>query len=226
MKLAVFGKTPANKQKLKRAVIAAGFSYDEKKPDIVISYGGDGTFLYSERTYPGTPKALFRASKLCHQCHNLPIEHALELLKRKKYSTTTLQKLTVRARGKTLLAVNDIVVRNINPLHAIRFTLEINGKKMPHEYIGDGLVVATPFGSSGYFSSITRKTFTSGVGLAFNNTTIRHAPILHKTLRVKLTLTRGSAHVCADNNSRIIILDAGKSVSISLSRKKTTLIRF
>ena len=79
MKIAVFGKTPESKHELAAAAEKEGFEYEEKLPDIVISYGGDGTFLRAERKYPGVIKALFRYSNICKKCHNLPINHALAI---------------------------------------------------------------------------------------------------------------------------------------------------
>ncbi len=227
MKIAVYGKTPESKIELLKAAKKAGFTYDEKKPDLVISYGGDGTFLWAERKYPGIAKALFRYSKVCKKCHNLPIDHALSLIKKKKYKIITHNKLEARVDKTTLLATNDIVVRNAMPTHAIRFKLEINGKKINEEFIGDGIVAATPFGSTAYFHSITKKTFEKGIGIAFNNTTVLQKPLLlPEKARVLLTLTRGEAFVVGDNEPRMIVLTPGKSVTIKTSQQKAKLLSF
>ncbi len=227
MKIAVFGKTPESKHDLLKAVKKAGFVYNEKNPDIVISYGGDGTFLWAERKYPGVTKALFRYSKICKKCHNLPIDHALALIRKKKYRVIAHTKLEANI-GKTLmLAANDIVVRNALPTHAVRFTLQINGRQLDGEFIGDGIVVATPFGSTAYFHSITQKTFAKGIGIAFNNTTTAHKPLfLPEKTRITLTITRGEAFAVADNEPRMIILKPGKKVTIRTSKKKARIISF
>lgn len=227
MKIAVYGKTPESKKELLKAAKKAGFVYDEKKPDLVISYGGDGTFLWAERTYPGVTKALFRYSKICKKCHNLPIDHALALIKKKKYKIVNHNKLEARVDTTKLLAVNDIVIRNALPTHAIRFTLEINGRKLDNEFIGDGIVVATPFGSTAYFQSIARKTFANGIGIAFNNTTVQQKPLfLPENSLIKLTITRGEAFVVADNEPRMIVLTPGKSMTIKISNKKARILSF
>lgn len=227
MKLTVYGKTPESKTELKHAVKTAGFVYDDTKPDIVISYGGDGTFLKAEQKYPSVPKVLFRYSKICKKCHNLPINHALQLLKKKQYCVNVHNKLKTRIGKTTLYATNDIVVRNINPLHAIRFTLRVNGKPRDGEFIGDGIIASTPFGSTGYYYSATGKTFKKGIGLAFNNTTQKHKPlVLPENAKVKLTLTRGDAHVAADNNPALKILKEGKSITINQSKQHARIISF
>jgi NAD+ kinase len=226
IKIAIYGKTPESKAQLQKEIQKSGFILDENKPEIVISYGGDGTFLWAERKYPGIPKALFRYSNVCKKCHNLPITHALQLIKKGKYKLIAHKKLRAKIDKTVLLATNDIVVRNSLPTHAIRFTIKINGKESK-EHIGDGIVIATTFGSTGYFHSITRKKFNKGIGIAFNNTTIEQKPIfLPENARVEFTLTRGEAFVVADNEPRMILLTPGKSITIMTSSKKAKLISF
>ena len=227
MKIAVFGRTPESKAQILKAVKKAGFNYSEKKPDLIISYGGDGTFLFAERKYPGIPKALFRYSKICKKCHNLPINHALELIKKKKYRLVAHRKLQARVNKTKMLATNDIVIRNAIPTHALRFKISINGKQIKDEFIGDGIVVATTFGSTAYFESITRKKFKKGIGVAFNNTTVKQPPLfLNENAKIKVKITRGEAFLAADNEPKMAMLTAGKSITITASKKKTKLITF
>jgi NAD+ kinase len=227
MKIAVFGKTPESKQQLLAAAKKAGFTYDEREPNIIISYGGDGTFLRAERKYPGIAKALFRYSNICKKCHNLPIDHALALIKKKNYKIAILPKLEARIGKALLTAANDVVVRNAMPIHAIRFTIQVNGKKINEEFIGDGIVAATPFGSTAYFNSITRKTFSKGIGIAFNNTTKAHKPLLlPENTRITLTITRGEAFAVADNEPRMIVMTPGEKITITKSKNKTRIISF
>ena len=227
VKVAIYGKTPESKEQLKKEIKKFGFTYTEEKPEIVISYGGDGTFLWAERKYPEIPKALFRYSKTCKKCHNLPITHALELLKKKKYTVKEFNKIRARIRNTTFLATNDIVIRNAMPTHAVRFTLKIDGKQIDDEIVGDGIVVATTFGATAYFQSITRKTFSKGIGIAFNNTTEEHKPLfLPATAKIELTITRGEAFLVADNEPRMLVLSPGMTVKITGTKKKARVIKF
>jgi len=126
-----------------------------------------------------------------------------------------------------MLATNDIVIRNAIPTHALRFKISINGKQIKDEFIGDGIVVATTFGSTAYFESITRKKFNKGIGVAFNNTTVKQPPLfLNENAKIKVKITRGEAFLAADNEPKMAMLTAGKSVTITASKKKTKLITF
>lgn len=226
-KIAIYGKTPESKEELKKELKKVGFIYEEDKPDTVITYGGDGTFLWAERKYPGTPKALFRHSKVCKKCHNLPIIHALELLKKKKYTIKEFNKIQAQACKTKILAANDIVIRNLQPTHAVRFTVKVNGKKIDEEFVGDGIVAATSFGSTAYFHSITRKTFNKGIGIAFNNTTKHHPPLfLPETAKIEIKITRGEAGLVTDNEPRMIVLKPGNKIRITGTKKKVKIIQF
>lgn len=197
------------------------FKLDQKYPDFVLSVGGDGTFLISERLYPGIPKILIKESKICIKCHDSPAEHILEKIKNKQFKIEEFQKIEVSFKNKILKASNDIIIRNKFPINAIRFEIsDIN-----EELIGDGIVAATSFGSTGYFHSITKKSFNSGFGLAFNNTTKYIEPLLLKDINKTFKITRGSALVSADNNDKIFELKEGEKVNIYSSKEKAKIVR-
>ena len=97
--------------------------------------------------------------------------------------------------------------------------MDVNGKKVDKELIGDGIVVSTVFGSSGYFYSITRKTFNRGVGVAFNNITVKRKPLILADPVIKLKVTRHEAVVSADNDMKTVTIDEGDSVVVKKSDK-------
>jgi len=59
MKLLIFG---SEKEKIPQLVKKFGFKLVIKSPDVVVSYGGDGTLMKSEYQFPGVPKLILRAS--------------------------------------------------------------------------------------------------------------------------------------------------------------------
>ncbi len=198
-----------------------GFKLDQKFPDLVLSVGGDGTFLIAERQYPGIPKILIRESKICIKCHDSPAEHILEKIKNKKFRIEEFQKLEVSFKNKILKAANDIIIRNKLPVNAIRFKMSDTDE----ELIGDGIVAATSFGSTGYFHSITKKSFNSGFGLAWNNTTKKIKPLLLKDINKTLEIIRGNALVSADNNEKIIEIKERDKIKIYSSKEKARIIK-
>lgn len=52
-----------NHEKTKQLFIDKGCTFDEKNPEFVVSYGGDGTLLRAEFLYPSIPKLLLRIQK-------------------------------------------------------------------------------------------------------------------------------------------------------------------
>lgn len=218
MKVFLYGK---NSVDLKPLLPQFGLEETSSHPDLIISYGGDGTLLASEREYPGIPKLPIRDSHVCIKCPKHTTEHLLKLLSEGKIQPDHHKKLQAEFNEKSLFALNDIVIRNLMPIHAIRFQLLINGKQVgPDLIIGDGIIVSTAFGSTGYFHSVTKKTFHQGYSIAFSNTTEGIDPIdFEEDEIVELKLIRGPAVLSADNNPDIPTLRTEDKVTVSVSKK-------
>lgn len=196
-------------------VKSLGIEIVESEPDVIITYGGDGTLISGERVYPGIPKLPLRDSKVCNKCQKHLDETVLKNLAAGKFRLVEYRKLETTFFYKTLFALNDFVIRNVLPIHAIRFHVSIHKNKL---FIGDGVVISTPFGSTGYFKSITDKTFEKGWGLAFNNTTQNSSPVLLKDKdSVTFKLMRGTATLSFDNNPDLFKIDEGSEVTFKLS---------
>lgn len=126
--------------------------------------------------------------------------------------------------GKKYLAVNDIVIRNKLPIYAIRFDVDIDGKK--EHLIGDGIVASTVFGSTGYHYSITKTRFDKGIGLAYNNlTTDKRNQVLPEKSVVKITLKRHDAHLAIDNLKIVITMKERTTVTIRQSKQVAQVIK-
>ena len=210
MKILLYGK---NSKNIAELVKNSGFEVVSFKPDLIISFGGDGTLLASEREYPGIPKLPIRNSQFCHKCVNHDDKVVLEKILNGKLKLQEYKKLQTTFLYKDFYPLNDFVIRNLSPVHTIRF--RINGGKL---FIGDGVVVSTPFGSSGYFKSITRQTFKTGYGIAFNNTTEEVSPLFLKDKDlVNFNLVRGKATLSYDNSPEIFTIDEGSEIQFKLS---------
>lgn len=213
MKLLLHGKNAKNIEPLVKDL---GFEIANSNPDIVISYGGDGTLLFAERTYPGIPKLPIRNSSVCKKCPDHEEKGLLQKLLEGKLDLKEYKKLETTFFYRTFTALNDFVIRNAQPMHAIRF--QVTG--INELLIGDGIVLSTPFGSTGYFKSITGETFERDWGLAFNNTTEKEPPIFLKDEdTVTFKLIRGNATLSFDNNPDIFKVDEGSQLQFTLSDK-------
>jgi NAD+ kinase len=108
----------------------------------------------------------------------------------------------------------------------MRYKFSINGKNSGHEIIGDGVVVSTPFGSTGYYRSITDSFFEVGIGLAFNNSTEQSDHmVLSEDSEIEILITRGPANIYADNQSEVLTIEEGKITTIKKSDKFAKIIR-
>ncbi|MDX1535189.1 MAG: hypothetical protein R3346_00255 [Candidatus Spechtbacterales bacterium] len=228
MKVNIFGR---NKEELTPVLKEMGFRVGEESPEFIISYGGDGTIMQAEHKYPEIPKIALRNSAICKKCPPLDNEEILSRVINGKYSVEELYKLQVSCkRDDTLIkhGMDSIIVHNADPRRAMRYKLNINGEKINVEdIIGDGIVVATPFGSTGYYRSITDSFFEVGIGVAFNNSTEQsdHMVVSEDSI-IELEVTRGPAVVYADNQDGAINLDKGDKIRIKKSPQVVRLLQF
>ena len=67
-------------------------------------------------------------------------------------------KLKATTKQKKIVALNEINIHHKLPTKAIRFYIKF-GKNKIINLIGDGVIIATPFGSTGYYKSVGGKFF-------------------------------------------------------------------
>lgn len=203
----------------------AGFKVVEKNPDMVASVGGDGTFMKSEKDFPGIPKFILKKSKTSQKGHNIKPEEILKKIVKKEYKIEEEIKIEAISGGKKIVGLNEIIVHNIDPRRAIRYEIFINGKKVGNEIIGDGVAVSTPYGSTGYYRAITGSFFEVGIGVAFNNSTEQSDHmVLKEDSEIIVKITRGEAIAYADNNDEEIILGDGDQILIKKYKNKAKII--
>lgn len=202
-----------------------GLRIVSEKPDVIVTHGGDGYLLDAERDYSGIPKLPIRYQSICKTCIDHDTTHAIKALARGTISTTDVYKLETKLGDEAWYALNEFSLHHVKPNQAIRFSVRIDGEPHTEQAIGDGVIIATPFGSHAYYRSITNSTFRLGLGIAFNNTT---EPIDHTVVRatdpIHITVLRGPAYFLADNNPHMPILEAGQSLTIRQSKKKAILL--
>ena len=215
--LVVFRRDPSE---VKNALAEAGFELVEENPDFVVCYGGDGTVLFSERKFPGVPKLIIKTSIACRM-YDYALDDLNTLLSKIKagnYQIHSEMKLEAEAKGKKLVGLNEIQIHLKLPIYSVRFSLSADGKEYSN-LIGDGVIVATPFGSTGYYAATGGNPFKKGIGVSFNNLHNLKADsfVVPENTVVKLAVSRGPAWLLADNNEDFIDLDAGDAMAVRKS---------
>lgn len=223
MDLLIFGNDIKEIEELAKKV---GFNVVANNPDIIASFGGDGTFMLAEKLYPSIPKFCLRKSRVCKKCSEFSNEEVLQKVFDKKYEVNEEIKVEATSKGSSVVGLNEIIVHNKDPRRAIRYEIFINGKKYGDEIIGDGVAISTPYGSTGYYRSITDSFFEVGLGIAFNNSTEQSDHmVIKEDSEIKIKILRGPAMVYADNNEEEIELDAGDEILIRKSKERARIIR-
>jgi len=129
-----------------------------KQADLVIALGGDGTILKVARQVSGLnlPVLGVNLGELGFLAGvNLSDFYStLGLILKKRFRTVERMLLCseVVRKSKTVgrfLALNDVVVKNGVTARVIRLRLEVNNQYVA-TYVGDGLIVSTPTGSTAY----------------------------------------------------------------------------
>lgn len=211
-------------------LVAEGFKVVKEKPDFVVCYGGDGTLLFGERSLPGIPKLIIKTSKVCRRGYDYAPHELYGLLPRIRkgdYKIEEEMKLEAEARGVKLLGLNEIQVHIKLPISAIRFSVSVDGKEF-EDLVGDGVIVATPFGSTGYYLATGGERFERGIGISFNNLHNRRigSIVVSEDSVVRLRISRGPALLLADNNQNFVELNAEDAVRVRKADGVATFISF
>jgi NAD+ kinase len=145
---------------------AAGVCYSKTEPDIAIVVGGDGTFGYYGRTlsmpmlFVGVkdPSMLGSKSRLAETIFdNLPKN--LNDIRAGRYQLEEERMLTVEWNGHREDVLTDVYLERGAFAGCLRYVLSVRSKKSTEsgsrftDYaIGNGVIVSTSFGSTGYYS--------------------------------------------------------------------------
>jgi len=139
-------------------------------------------------------------------------------------------KLAGRPDADALFAVNDVVIQKGETGRMLDFTTVVDGVYV-NTHRGDGLIVATPTGSTAYALScggpIIQPNVNALVMVPICPHTLSDRPlVLPSTSTVRVSLepdTHGPAHVVCDGEA-LAKLGAGETVTISLATQTVTLL--
>ena len=207
------------------------------RADLVIAIGGDGTLLHAARNVAGrdVPLVGINRGRLGFLTDVSPeqIRDALEAILAGNYLAE--RRLTLAARvGKrdtgALFALNDIVLQKGDTGRLLDFTTEVDNVYV-NNHRGDGLIIATPTGSTAYALScsgpIIQPNVDALVMVPICPHTLSDRPLVlasSSEIRVTLDNAGGSeAHVVCDGES-LARMSAGDILTVSLAKQPVTLL--
>jgi len=229
IKAAVIARDASALKRIREKLKDTAFTIDEKNPDIVFVYGGDGSILCSERLYPGIKKVAIRGSKTSKTCfyEESILDKIISRIKQGAYDVQEYTKVCAKYRQKKIDALNEIQVRSRQPFVALRFRVYIDSILKHEDIIGDGILVSTPFGSGAYYYSIGGEPFEKGLGLGINNPHERtKSYVIPEDAVVTIEIKRGDALLIRDNDEFMVNLKAKDRVIIRKSSGVARFLRF
>jgi NAD+ kinase len=122
--------------------------------DVIVALGGDGLIMRMAHIYPNIPLLGINVGKIgfLAMIERHDWKRALELLIARKYRVQSGPTLAadLQRRGQSLFqgwAVNDVVVRSGSSMVDIEVYID---RQFVNTYPGDGMIIATPQGSTAY----------------------------------------------------------------------------
>jgi NAD+ kinase len=125
----------------------------ERDVDLCVVLGGDGTILHALRAYAGTSVPVFGVNfgevGFLATIDPDGVAEGFERALRGDFEVLTLPGIEVEADGEASLAMNDVSFHRQHGLRVADLAIEIGGDEVGRVRC-DGLVIATPAGSTGY----------------------------------------------------------------------------
>lgn len=228
----------AMRARLCERVAALGLRLCEgNEADVVVSLGGDGTLLRTVHEFPDTPVLGLNLGGLGYLASvgRRDFGRALRLLASGRYSISKRTMLEARTEGRVAAtALNDIVVAREASGHTISLDLAADGKPVTR-YLADGLIVATPTGSTAYSLAAGGPVAMPDSGSVVITPSNPHALgarplVVRDSVRLTVTArtrTAGNGEVTVGvfaDGENVLELKAGESIEIRKSRKSAKLV--
>lgn len=150
------------KKKLVQLLKKAGFEITNNNPDIVIAIGGDGTFIKSlkENNYAVKPYYIgvnLGTLGFLQEVESEDLEQLVAGLKNNKFHVENIfiqETIIMLSNNRKIKfkSINEIVVRDVK-LKVLKVNIMIEDFRL-EQFIGDGILVSTPTGSTAYNMSL------------------------------------------------------------------------
>lgn len=206
----------------------------ERKADMLISFGGDGTMLSASKILidSGVPVMGFNVGKL-----GFLAEYPTSLLKESlidlvngNYRIVERSMLETQIKGKTYFALNDCIMEKKNTSRMITISAFSNDHHVA-DYRADGLILTTPTGSTAYSLSCNGPIIVPGTPvfcltpISPHTLTLRPL-IIPNTSDVKMIVSSptGESNFVIDGQDVLVVKD-GEEVIIKKSTAVVKLVK-
>lgn len=148
-------------KEVKTTLLAHNFVYDDMTPNFVFCIGGDGTFLKAVQRYKNKLRSIkfvgihtgslgFFADFNNHDITDIINDLQNKKYKQKQYALVEAN-IIQNGRNRKFYAVNEVKIENVH--HTLVLEVFLN-EQLLENYRGNGVLVCTQLGSTGYNKSL------------------------------------------------------------------------
>lgn len=210
---------------------------DEFNADMVLSMGGDGTFLETARRV-GTksiPILGVNTGRLgfLADAENGTIDETVTALCEGRYAVEQRSVLAVTSEGDAIqgypFALNDIAVLKRDNSSMIAIRMEVDGQSM-NTYQADGLIISTPTGSTGYAMSVggpimDPKSATFGITPVAPHSLNVRPVVLRDNISISLKVISRTHHYLLSVDGRSEVMNEATELKISKANYTIGIVR-
>ncbi len=210
-----------------------------KNSDILISIGGDGTIIHSAHRAAAFDKAILGINA-GHLGFLAGLEkeelHLLEALKNKSYTVDSRMMLSVKHYEedkfiKEYVCLNDLVIARGNSLRLC--DVEVKSEdKLIFDYQADGLIIATPTGSTAYSLSAGGPVVDTSIESLILTPICNHSLFSRSmifrpdsVLKIKVNNPENSLPIFSCDGEREIAMNKNSILTVTRSEKYAKIIR-
>jgi NAD+ kinase len=228
-----------------RAAALASHPFADLDPDqidLLVTFGGDGTLLKGARTLRGRPVPIlgvnFGRIGFLTAVSRQQVAEALDGFASGRYSISQRAQLSARVctpdgeGGEPVRVLNDVVLHKGGVARVVRLSLQVDGDRIG-TVSGDGVVVASPTGSTAYSLSAGGPVVSPAIDAMLVT------PICPHSLSVRPLVLPGTATlriepVQGDNDDLLVSFDGqqtsalptGTGLTIGIAAERVHLVRF
>jgi len=134
--------------------IARYGAIDPDEADVVVALGGDGLMLQTLHRFMGKNKPIYGMKQgsvgfLMNEFHGPDLDERLDQAEASIVHPLLMEAMAIGGKTTTARAINEVSILR-QSYQAAKMRISLDGKERLGELIADGLIVATPVGSTAY----------------------------------------------------------------------------